>query len=449
MEILGGLAGAVLSEITFSSSAIPLYGMQIPNPLGSAALLGYQAGAKLTRMAQKRKNYRKPLNKKKRVRSNTWKVTSTRPSKRKSSGTQTVNYIGSSAKTQRIKNVGASTTIHTVGRVKKRKPNVKVSKTLRQKIQKVISGKEIMGITQEIAYDVMRWVGPTESNRQIVHDCTAMSRAARNDPMFSNDRILDAASCLWNNKPQLYDKLPIHVQNFNSQKLKVKVINSTVTYTFKNNTQRDCNMKLLECRPVSAQFIGDPFGIWVASLTTNAAGEGSNQSNIAITELHTSPTMLPQFKKLMKVHTIDVHIPPGGLYHHTVQGPKDKMCDFTKYWNGSTFQPYTSDSCWLLAVYCPDLVTTDNGLYGRYINPMINTAGAPHYGIVLETVSRYKMEIPEQAGFNQSPALPGAGVPLDQRQWSYAFRTYTPGGLGDGQALTINDEIPTDRPIPN
>jgi len=450
MEILGGLSGGTLGFIT---GGVP------------GAYYGYNVGKKLTQMARLRSSNKTPSRSRSRGRARTRGLqlrtpgSTSRPRRYRSQSSATqasiggtnINSVGTQARFTRPSgvrfNVGAHTVVHSTGKKRKRKPIVKVSKTLRNKIQKVMSGKEIKGQTQEITFGALRWLSKLNSNQQIVYDITALNQTNYTDPMFSNYKVLDAASCLWNNKTQAADKF-ITTQNFDSQKLKVKVLSSSVTYTFRNNTQRDCNMKLMECRPVSAQVVGEPFGVWQAVLDKYDNDQGPNQNNILITELHTHPSMLPAFKKLFKVNTIDVHIPPGGSYIHTVQGPSMKTYDFAKYWNGLVFQNYQADACWLLTAFCPDLVTTTNGLFGRYLNDPILTSGLYNYGIVFEAVSRFKMELPEQAGFLQSPASVGTAVPLDQRQFSFSYKTYA-DPAGAGNAVRIDDENPVTRVDPN
>lgn len=338
-------------------------------------------------------------------------------------------------------NVGATTVIHSTGKKRKRVKQVRVSKTLRKKIQKVMTAKALKGQTQEISYGVFRWIDELQSNKQIVVDFTALASVA-GDPLFSHYKIIDAASVLWNEKAQAANKT-ITTGNFTDTKLKINVVSSSVIYTFRNNTQRDANMKILEVRPTSGQVAGDPFAIWIAALVKYTQFQGANQNSTVITELHTHPMMLPQFRKLFKVNTIDIHIPPGGTYLHTVQGPALKTFECTKMWNGTTWQNYHPECCWMIAMYCPDLVTTTNGLFGRFINPPTLVDGQYQRGIVWEAVHRYKLEMPEMAGFINPSSFSASTVQeLGQRQWSFAYKTYA-DALGSGRVVRIDDEDPT------
>jgi len=333
---------------------------------------------------------------------------------------------------------GASNTIISRSIKRKSAPNVKVSKKLKAKIRKVITGDAIKGKTQEVSYGVLRWTDSEDFKQQIVDITSYNNLITYEEPMFSNLKILDAASVLWNEKAQTANKQLV-TGNFDNQKLKVKIISSSVEYIFRNNTQRELSMSLLEISPASAQVQGSPFISWPLMLSRAAGTAGPNQNNILITEMHTHPAMLPEFRKLFNTKTAKVTIPPGGTHVHTVQGPTDKMCDFTKYWNGSSFQNYQSHCVWLFAIYYPDLITTDLGGFGR----IINSAGAtPDYGIVYEAIDRYVLELPEQTGFiAPNPATPGSVQPLSQRSWSFAYKTYPYVGEV-GSAVRIDDENP-------
>lgn len=342
------------------------------------------------------------------------------------------------------KRAGSSTTVTTKSTKRKRGTNVKVSKTLKAKIRKVITGDSIKGKTQEITYGAMRWTG-SEDCEQLVQDITSMRGINSVEPLFSMNKILDAASVLWNEKVQAVDK-QVLTGNFDNQKLRVKIINSSTTYNIRNNTQREAFISLLEVSPTSAQVIGDPFGAWIAMLARAATGQGPNQSAITVSELHTHPCMLPDFRKLYNTKTTKIVIPPGGAHTHIVQGPCNKFMDYAKVWNGSLYQNYHREAKWLIAIYHADLVTTTLGAVGRYLNPETAT---PQYGIAYEAIDRYVLELPEQAGYITPVGFAGnTSTPLGQRQWSFAYKSYFIGGEGVGSAVRIDDEQPATTEVP-
>lgn len=307
---------------------------------------------------------------------------------------------------------------------KSMKKKVKVSRKLRDKIKKVIANKAIIGKFQETAWGGIR-VAATISNKQNVGYVGLLGSDI--DPLFSPARVLDAASCLWNEKAfnQTVKTLG-DVRNFDAKKIKVRIVSSSMTYNMRNNSQRTYLMKVVECSPKSNQVAGDPIGIWAASLGFQAAGQGPNQNSIDVNEIHTLPTMLPDFQRLFNTKVTNLTLLPGQSHTHRVDGPKDVLYDFQKFWNGAT--PNTvKHAKHVFFIVMDDLVTTTLGGYGRYVSAF----GPATYGIVFEGVSRYTLEMPEQVGFIQPVAVPGNPEPLGQRQFSYAIKSYPiTGALG-------------------
>lgn len=342
-----------------------------------------------------------------------------------------------SARVNNIQGIGAAAVSVKRSKAAKKtyKRNVKVSKVLREKIKKVITGQKIQGMTQENSYGICRLL-TTEDFKQMVSDITT-SNAGGQNPHFSNVKVMDAASVLWNDKVQAETKAVGDARNFAPTKLKVKVIDSSVTYNFKNNTQRKINCSLVECYPTSNSVQGDPFAVWQAAMAFQILNTGPNQSSAAVTELHTHPSMLPDFRKLFKTRTTRIEVPAGAEYKHYIQGPKMKLMDLQRAFNGSLFLNYHKEACWLLCIYHTDLVTTTTGAFGRYTGL---PADQIQYGLVFESVTRWKLEMPEMTGSLSAVIAAGEPVPLNQRQFSYAFKTY--GAAEDGVIISVNDENP-------
>lgn len=429
MEYVGGASGAVLGYIT---NNVP------------GAVAGWSLGRKYGKQYMNKlpkNNSMAPIPPKRR-RSNPFVTPSRTPStpnkrRRYSTGSMPRSII--KGRPMSVQGIGAGAV--TVKGKRKRpvnyKKNVKVSKKLRDKIKKVITGQKIQGMTQENSYGVARLL-TTEDFKQMVVDSTT-SNAGGQNPYFSNVRVIDAASVLWNEKPQAETKAVGDARNFSPLKLKCKVIDSSVTYNFKNNTQRKITASLIECYPTSGSIQGDPFAIWQAALAyqKNVVDQGPNQSGAFVTELHTHPSMLPDFRKLFKTRTTRIDMPAGTEYKHYIQGPKQKVVDLQRQFNGSLFLNYRKECCWMLIVYHTDLVTTTTGAYGRFTGL---PADQVQYGLVWETVTRWKLEMPEMAGTINSAAVIGDPIPLNQRQFSYAFKTYP--NAEDGTIISINDENP-------
>lgn len=332
-------------------------------------------------------------------------------------------------------------------RNKKKKP-VKVSSKFKKKVKKVLESVNPDGYFQETFYDQLP-LYVTEDNKQNVFNLSGLTGQAA-DPVFSASRILDAASCLWNDKPMLRTgKQYNDSENFDNQKLKVKVKSSSLTYTIRNNTQRNVTMRIYECTPRSYQVQGDAIGVWNAAL--NFQNSSSNQNAISLNEIHTSPAMLPDFKRLFKTSFNEYVLAPGTEIRHVVVGPKDYDCNLQKFWNGSTFQPNSPFSKFVFAVYYVDLISETNGsltpanVFGRY-NSQDTGVDSP-YGLIVEGVTRFKMEMPDLTGFiTPAPYVAGVVQELGQRQFSYAIKTYPLTQTGSG-GTTTHTTVLNENPI--
>lgn len=330
----------------------------------------------------------------------------------------------------------------------KRKKKVKVSRKLRDKIKKVVSGTKPKGLFQETAYDEMRLFA-TEDNKQMVNQISGFTGGAF-DPLFSPARVMDAASVLWNEKDQLRTgKTIMDLENFDRNKFKVKVIKQSVTYTIKNNTQRVMTLKLIECEAKNNQILLDAQSLWNQEMGFEATLDGPNQSVATLTEMHVHPSILPQFSKMYKTNTSTFVLEPGQTIIHKVHGPSDTIYDYMKFWSASTYQPIMKGSKFVIAVYYVDMVTqTTTGLspdtvQGRYMN--INPTNDLKYAMLCESVHRFELEMPEQTGLIGPVAVAPDATPLDQRQFSYAFKTY-PSDIQSGTpgVVSIQTVLPTE-----
>jgi len=318
----------------------------------------------------------------------------------------------------------------------KRKRSVTVSKKLRAKIHKVMDSEALKGRTQEITYTSISFP-VLDTNKQTVLDITSMNTGIF-DPHFSRNKIMDAASVLWNEKVQAETK--VTTGDFDNNKLKVKVVDSDVRYNFKNNTQRKVYMEVMDCYPRNQNVSQPPTSVWFQEATKNNQLQGPNQNNVLPSELYTHPNMLKSFKDQYRVVTTRYDLSPGGEASHIVKGPQNKVFDFTKFWHAGSFRNVHSDSCFTVVKYYTDLVGSEGGPHGRFNQG--ETGAQLKYRVLFEVINRFTLEMPEQAGLvvPATGAAAGAVLPLSQRQWSYAMKTY--GLAPSGAVVRIDDDAP-------
>jgi len=335
----------------------------------------------------------------------------------------------------RVRHAGATNVI-VKKRGVKRKKGVTVSKNLRAKIHKVMENDALKGRTQEITYNSLSFPA-LDSNKQTVVDLTSMNTGLLN-PHFSRSKVMDAASVLWNEKVQAETKTT--VGDFDNNKLKVKVVDCDVRYNIKNNTQRKIYMEMMDCYPKNQNITESPTSVWFQEATKNNLLQGPNQNNVLPAELYTHPNMLHSFKDHYRVVTTRYELCPGGEASHIVKGPQNKVFDFTKFWHAGTFRNLHSDSCFTVVKYYTDLVGSEGGPHGRFNQG--ETGTQLKYRILFEVINRFTLEMPEQTGLivPSGGAVANTVIPLGQRQWSYAMKTY--GLTPTGSIVRIDDDAP-------
>jgi len=299
-----------------------------------------------------------------------------------------------------------------VKREGRRRKKVFVSKSLRKKIKKVMGQKEQYG------WYIKRACLPLYTLMDDQQNVGAMGawHSQGQYQFFDPSSVLDAASILFNKKGQQASVSDSDTDNFQKDTLKIRVIDSSVKFYMRNNTARTVTIKLWDYSPKHVGTTALLHQDWVDALaftkpvgSAGAAGTLSNQNPIGVTVnvIGASPKHLQQIKNLYSIDETIFTLEAGKEYVHTLTGPKDKMYDFSKFYDGAVFQNAQKmvKGC-LIALYS-DVTSLADGRVGRYTD-----IDAKH-GIVCETVSYIKVAMPEQAGFSIPLVAP---LPGDTQQ---------------------------------
>lgn len=337
----------------------------------------------------------------------------------------------------------------------KRKRTVKVSRSLRKKIKKVVNDNKIEGFTQETIAGGLR-IFENGDNIQMVSNLHLLGLPT--DPHFSPIRVNDAASVLWNEKLQdALSKTLSDPQSFDFKRLRVLVKDSSVTIQFRNNCQRQLTCRIFSIEPRSNNTEGDPLNSWINALAFQNAGNGANQSAMTYEQLHTSPGMLPDWRRNWKLTTSKIVLEPGESYTYYEQGPKEKFYDFQRFWNGNKYQANIKGSKFIYVAYHVDQVGTlgpdtanptpppatlpgtgEFGQQGRYIDEVGD--GKAHR-LNFEIIARYKLAMPELTGLAGNAGVTPTTT-LNLRQFSYAVKTY--GSPQQGLTTAVNKQNPAE-----
>lgn len=310
--------------------------------------------------------------------------------------------------------------------VKGRKHNVKVSKSLREKVKKVIEGAKLYGQYQSVtqgtvgmarsagatndypnqpigAYAFNRWYSRQGSSTNTGNSRnwfggmiqgTASMVAGDDFFHFTPLRMLNAVSVLWNSK-QVGKDYTTQTGNFSLNTInatrvpsalgtsavpqpgpfKVHIINSYVKYEMKNNSQRCMYVNFYNCVPKQNYPDAAPFDTLYGGLAAEADspteikrihytfGHGGNIDFLMNSPL-LKPNMVDKFNSVYKYEKMEMAIAPGETCVHYIQGPKNVDYDFGKMFNGgdSKIGFLTKHSVAVLIEVKPDIVHASAGV---------------------------------------------------------------------------------------
>lgn len=380
----------------------------------------------------------------------------------------------------------------------KKKKNVKVSRKLRAKIQKVIDGGKIYGLGRCIISGGFQSVNAASAVKQNVFALPIPGAVdVQKGVLFSPDFIMYCASRLWNGRP--YDGPDLvtgkwsnidtsystnNWSNFSkslgagaltTQKSAfcVNVHNLKAKITIKNNSTRTQYLKMYECKPkyqdINPVYLnaGKPIGDWERLLTSdyearikglaplslnNATGinSGYNGQNVLIDTLYVTPAICESWNKIWSYNSYDIVLEPGQVHTHWVQGDVGEY-DFSKMYapnsNGvSVYHNVQKTDRHIFFTSVPEMATVTasaTGLSGRLLS---SNAGDR---FLFETEIFCSMSMPESAGTSirvseGTSTQTEVMQPLTQRKRAYFADTYWDSDSSQITAFTntIDDNNP-------
>jgi len=388
--------------------------------------------------------------------------------------------VGGRIKIVGEKGTSRAVTVKTGKKKKQKKPYVKVPKTLRKQINTVISDKEIKGTYHTNSFAVL---GLPPSNEQGVIPANDNFYGAQNVfSSFSALHYLHAASVLWaeiqdtqplstlegcigvTNGPGDDIMIPPDALSSHACTARIRVINSWEKYLLKNNSPRQVTVTIYECIPKKAIFENNtgfttgnltitgqplyhsnPVQHWVSALASEHKATG-NKSNIAASMLHLDPRSCKTFKALYNVEATNIVLEPGQTYNHFVQGPKNMMMDFSKFYstpvgtNEGSLQPVRTFSKCLMFVLKVDLVTQGNNNAGRLASVQSETVADV---ICVEKQFHCKLACPETVGAKIDNLIGGTkNIDMHRKYPKYFYRTITTSGTG--APMRVDEQNPED-----
>lgn len=311
------------------------------------------------------------------------------------------------------------------------KKKIKVSKSLRQKIGKVLEDKKMNGYFQATQVEVGFQPGSTNGGQQ------AQGVPALQDVgLFHPALILHAASRLWNSKakPGTFTYALGDAGNLDTKAIQIEVQRQWWTHRLKNNSQRVMFITIYKCQPRGTKVSKTPANAWIDGLAQTGT-IGTNVANIGFSVLYTTPQLSPEFNNSYKTETLKFTMDPGQSVEFNVQGPR-MVYDFQKFYTSGVADPKFSFDCLMLAVGHIDTVVG-----------ALNTGHAAQSNVseklIWESTYHCKLSIPETVGLKALAAYPAPGVMMNltERQHRFCIDDYSPTGAY-GAYVEINEDNP-------
>ncbi|QCX35050.1 capsid protein [Ninurtavirus muliumi] len=308
----------------------------------------------------------------------------------------------------------------------KRKLKIKVSKNLKQKIQKVIEKGHAHGSYKEFYYtNVLNNV----TNGQVVKPLLNFTSDAILGIHFDPVRVLNAASILWHNKTTgagIKTPAVTDVGNFDTNGLTILARDLHTRVTLRNNSQRVYICKIYECAPKSVidpPAAADAPTFWTSALAQEFVSPfGSiasvNPLNNSVNQLYMTPQQCKQFNQQFASQVTNVTIEPGQSYVYFMQGPQNMVYDYTKFYQQAIFANLQKMTRHLFIVAHNDLITyTDTGIVGGG-NPGVarlrEAAAFVGAGLAVEVENVYKLGMPKKTGgYIGAAIVPNAPLDLE------------------------------------
>jgi hypothetical protein len=327
---------------------------------------------------------------------------------------------------------------------------VKVSKKFKAAVGQALLKSEMQGFHQATEYGYFN--NPFSGQQNVLSILTN----GYDNWSFSPERILDAASVLWNSKPVNQIAKGIGAGSNFPTSVVVNVRSCSTTYLFRNNSQRTVELEIYQLTPkifgpLSSQLerpdayfnqcVQDDIqnGLYVPG---QSAYQPAN-TTVYAQNLYMKPGMTSNWSKAFSQTMNKVVLEPGQTYSTTLVGPKNCKYDFSKFFVNGTFQTLQKKmSQTVMVVVRNDLGQTNitGGGPGRF-----KSLNGPGNFILVERTDKYDLSMPEQAGFVY-PAATTAGITqqLNNRKRRYSLATYTNGADATvaGSITRIDEEQP-------
>lgn len=277
---------------------------------------------------------------------------------------------------------------------------MKVPSKLKTQIRQVVDGNKISGNFQDNRIDLL---DPGALAGQQNVERLPNRTLTFGGYLFNYDRILHAASRLWNGKAASQSPSAGDAGNFRPQDTVINVTNQYWVFRLRNNSSRCAYIRLIKCQSKNAVQASDALFAWGNAITQEQTVEGNliGTPPVLVNTMHTEPTDYTQFRAGYKTEIIKITLDPGQGQTIYIPGPK-MTYDGKKFYDNATYKVIQKQDIQLLWVSNVDLVGTHTfaggtGAYG-YAPDGVVVGDSAQERVIVESTYQVSMNMPEKVG---------------------------------------------------
>lgn len=245
---------------------------------------------------------------------------------------------------------------------------IKVSPKLKAAIKQTVDNNKVRGYFQDNRIDIL---DPGQLGGQQSVEQFPLRGSSHAGYLFNYDRILHAASRLWNAKAANNNPDVTDANNFDPTNTVIECVKQWWTFRMRNNSSRTATYRIYKCQKKNSSLTNNAITAWSGGLTQMAAdGQLLTPANINI--MHTGPTLSNQFRTAWKAEEMKIILDPGEWYEFSVSGPcmTYRGQDF---YNANVYQPVQKQDIQII-------VSSNVDLVGSHTAGVVNNAGyAPDF----------------------------------------------------------------------
>lgn len=233
---------------------------------------------------------------------------------------------------------------------------VKVSPKLKTAIKQVTDSEKVRGYYQDNRIDILE-PGLVAGRMAVEKVPTRTANAA--GYLFQYDRVLHAASRLWNRKVANLNPDILDADNFAPRDTVIEVVKQWWSFVVKNNSMRRVRYVIYKCQKKNSSIASDAYAAWNNGLTTMQS-DGQLVSDPDIGLMHAGPTISNQFRTAWRAEEIKVTLDPGEEYQFSVSGPSMTYRG-QDFYDNVTYKPVQKQDVQLIWASYGDIVGTHTG----------------------------------------------------------------------------------------